>query len=420
MLVGWEACGALWNGVMTERLGIEGDELLGDMLVMLGVEEFPYEQTLALLDLVDISKTSPTHRFEIFNECLDMDPSPWTLIAVACLREVERISTAIEKAGEAGGRGKKITSAKAMLAFGPPSQQSKTLRKPFVAKPLVMAKQKPTFFDTLFAGLSETKEDVEDAEEAEVGREDGGHLPILLRRRGGAGGANGEGLRGNVYGESKQQQQQQQQHAQIFLNPTNTTANTTVSPSSAANLQAEAAALRDWVHRAIKTALVRLEQLGGALRGGSAGASISAATIEVEDGKGGERGIGAAVGMDVVLERVHFAIWAVQAISRLIVAATTEERYGMIQKDIPIVLNALLRCLLHVEVSAPKKRHANVAASATVATPRDAQVAEHLALLDVLQTSVYQITNFLDGHLNRFQFDKAYTTKLRRFVELKE
>ena len=54
----------------------------------------------------------------------------------------------------------------------------------------------------------------------------------------------------------------------------------------------------------------------------------------------------------------------------------------MIQKDIPIVLNALLRCLLHVEVSAPKKRHANVAASATVATPRDAQVAEHLALLD--------------------------------------
>ena len=44
MLVGWEACGALWNGVMTERLGIEGDELLGDMLVMLGVEEFPYEQ----------------------------------------------------------------------------------------------------------------------------------------------------------------------------------------------------------------------------------------------------------------------------------------------------------------------------------------------------------------------------------------
>ncbi|KAJ3003230.1 UNVERIFIED_CONTAM: Nucleoporin NDC1, partial [Siphonaria sp. JEL0065] len=108
-------------------------------------------------------------------------------------------------------------------------------------------------------------------------------------------------------------------------------------------------------------------------------------------------------------------VLAVQCISKLLIAGTKEDKYGSVQRDIPVVLECLINCLIAVETHISKPpgeleggKHGSVV------------LREPLAMIHVLQTNIYYITTNLGDHLARYKFEPGVAVKLKRFLDYLE
>ncbi|KAJ3255423.1 hypothetical protein HDU77_003687 [Chytriomyces hyalinus] len=117
---------------------------------------------------------------------------------------------------------------------------------------------------------------------------------------------------------------------------------------------------------------------------------------------------------------------AVEAVSKLLIAATKEDQYGIIHRDIPDVLGSLLSCLIAVETFM-----AQPPGVADFSEKQSCMLLEGFpggqivlkdayAVVVLLQTNIYYITTHLGDHLARYKFDPAVADKLKRFIEFLE
>ncbi|KAJ3214185.1 Nucleoporin NDC1 [Dinochytrium kinnereticum] len=107
-------------------------------------------------------------------------------------------------------------------------------------------------------------------------------------------------------------------------------------------------------------------------------------------------------------------VWACQALAYFIVAATTEDRYGAVQKSVPAVLETLLRCLTLVEkyIARPP--------GLMPLNRRQIQLKKPTCVADNLRTSIYSVVTSLYDYLGRYEFDPKVAEKLQRFLDFRE
>ncbi|KAJ3227381.1 hypothetical protein HDU81_006742 [Chytriomyces hyalinus] len=117
---------------------------------------------------------------------------------------------------------------------------------------------------------------------------------------------------------------------------------------------------------------------------------------------------------------------AVEAVSKLLIAATKEDQYGIIHRDIPDVLGSLLSCLIAVETFM-----AQPPGVADFSEKQSCMLLEGFpggqivlkdayAVVVLLQTNIYYNTTHLGDHLARYKFYPAVADKLKRFIEFLE
>ncbi|KAJ3104052.1 Nucleoporin NDC1 [Phlyctochytrium planicorne] len=107
-------------------------------------------------------------------------------------------------------------------------------------------------------------------------------------------------------------------------------------------------------------------------------------------------------------------IWASQALSHFLVAATKEDKYGTVQKSVPAILEALLRCIIQVEKYIAKPP------GILPSNRRQLQLKIPHCVEDNLQTSIYSIVTALYDYLGRYEFDLKYSEKLHKFLIFRE
>ncbi|KAG0315476.1 Nucleoporin NDC1 [Dissophora globulifera] len=119
-------------------------------------------------------------------------------------------------------------------------------------------------------------------------------------------------------------------------------------------------------------------------------------------------------------EDFQLTVWSFQSLARLVVASYKEDRFGIVQKDIPQVLETMLGLLMSLEhflltegrlekfVSSPYSAHVNAQRLVN---------GRSLALVEALRTSIYQIVETFKGQLHEFVLSKAYADRLQHFVE---
>ena len=157
-------------------------------------------------------------------------------------------------------------------------------------------------------------------------------------------------------------------------------------------------------------------------------------------------------------------IWAVDALSGLVVSAATEDRYGLVNRDVPQVIDALVRLLNAIEAFLMYRRHKSpwsnrilpVVSRWTLPSSVQAQAESWVrwtsdslsglglrdsrdaswvsawrssgwvvhgdtqACVETLKTAIYRIALTYYPHMQRFQFSPSTVTKLDRFMEFQE
>ncbi|ORZ10275.1 nucleoporin protein Ndc1-Nup [Lobosporangium transversale] len=119
-------------------------------------------------------------------------------------------------------------------------------------------------------------------------------------------------------------------------------------------------------------------------------------------------------------EDFQLTVWSFQSLARLVVASYHEDQYGVVQKDIPKILESMLGLLMSLEyfltyegrlerfVTTPYSAHVN---AQTVVNSRS------LALVQALKTAIYQIVITFREQLGEFVLANTYADRLRHFVE---
>ncbi|KAJ3066787.1 hypothetical protein HDU98_009939 [Podochytrium sp. JEL0797] len=122
--------------------------------------------------------------------------------------------------------------------------------------------------------------------------------------------------------------------------------------------------------------------------------------------------------MEKVVERVfgeyQVLAFAIECVAKLLIAGTKEDPYGTVQRDIPVVVETLVRTLMAVETFVARPPVETMTSAGTVV------LREPGAVICVLQRNVYFITTGLEGHLARYKFDARVAGKVKRFLEFME
>ncbi|KAF9933561.1 Nucleoporin NDC1 [Linnemannia zychae] len=120
---------------------------------------------------------------------------------------------------------------------------------------------------------------------------------------------------------------------------------------------------------------------------------------------------------------LHLTLWAFQSLARLVAASYKEDSYGVVQKDIPKVLEALLGLLMTLEAfllaEAGSAKFQSNPYSAYINAQR-LTISRSYAMLQALKTSIYQIVIVFRGQLGEFTLASAYANRLKHFVEFDE
>ncbi|KAF9430131.1 Nucleoporin NDC1 [Entomortierella beljakovae] len=119
-------------------------------------------------------------------------------------------------------------------------------------------------------------------------------------------------------------------------------------------------------------------------------------------------------------EDFQLTVWSFQSLARLVVASYNEDRYGIVQKDIPRILESMLKLLMSLEYFLVTEGRLEAFKSGPYSAHVDAQKivnARSLSLLQALKTSIYQIVITFREHLGDFVLSTAYRDRLTHFIE---
>ncbi|RKP12663.1 nucleoporin protein Ndc1-Nup [Piptocephalis cylindrospora] len=106
---------------------------------------------------------------------------------------------------------------------------------------------------------------------------------------------------------------------------------------------------------------------------------------------------------------VERTIWAAQALGTLVSASFSEDRYGVVQQDIPQVLSSLLDCLADVEAYAQKIQGLDGVSGPQIHP-------QCLCLIDVLRRTIYQIVVTFWDYLPQMKMDPKVRDVVRQYA----
>ncbi|KAF9140671.1 Nucleoporin NDC1 [Mortierella sp. GBA39] len=119
----------------------------------------------------------------------------------------------------------------------------------------------------------------------------------------------------------------------------------------------------------------------------------------------------------------HLILWAFQSLARLVAASYDEDSYGVVQKDIPKVLESMLELLMTLEsfllAEAGSAKFRSNPYSAHINAQR-LTITRSYAMLQALKTAIYQIVVAFRGQLGEFTLASAYANRLKHFVDFDE
>ncbi|KAF9122166.1 Nucleoporin NDC1 [Mortierella sp. 14UC] len=119
----------------------------------------------------------------------------------------------------------------------------------------------------------------------------------------------------------------------------------------------------------------------------------------------------------------HLILWAFQSLARLVAASYSEDDYGVVQKDIPKVLESMLELLMTLEsfllAEAGSAKFRSNPYSAQINAQR-LTITRSYAILQALKTAIYQIVVAFRGQLVEFTLASAYANRLKHFVDFDE
>ncbi|KAJ3051322.1 Nucleoporin NDC1 [Rhizophlyctis rosea] len=123
-----------------------------------------------------------------------------------------------------------------------------------------------------------------------------------------------------------------------------------------------------------------------------------------------------------VFENATVVTWAVRALSSIVVASATEDRFGTVSQDLGPLLECLLRCLIALEeysvrVGNQMRRRSH---SSNGRLGRQVVARSNLMMINELQTCIYAITNKFRDHLKDKKFRDPYAERLQGFVDFRE
>ncbi|KAJ3113123.1 Nucleoporin NDC1 [Phlyctochytrium bullatum] len=118
------------------------------------------------------------------------------------------------------------------------------------------------------------------------------------------------------------------------------------------------------------------------------------------------------------LANLHFSefesvVWASQSLSHFLVAAITEDKYGTVQRCVPLVLEALLQCLTITEKYIAKPPGSHAARTAIV-------LRKPTTLADNLRSGIYYLVTSLYNYIGRYEINPKVAEKLQRFLDFRE
>ncbi|ORX87332.1 hypothetical protein BCR32DRAFT_289443 [Anaeromyces robustus] len=122
--------------------------------------------------------------------------------------------------------------------------------------------------------------------------------------------------------------------------------------------------------------------------------------------------------LDIILNDITLEILAIQILGNLVVASLTEDKYGIIQRDIQQILECLLQCLLDAETFI---KNPPVALSVDEIINYNKNMPAKLdIIISTLQSTIYQIVIKFYDSLDNFSFSNKYLQKLQKFIDFKE
>ncbi|KAG0370169.1 Nucleoporin NDC1 [Gamsiella multidivaricata] len=119
-------------------------------------------------------------------------------------------------------------------------------------------------------------------------------------------------------------------------------------------------------------------------------------------------------------EDFQLTVWSFQSLARLVVASYSEDRCGVVQKDIPKVLETMLGLLMSLEFFLVTEGRLEKFVSGPYSAHVDAQKvvnSRSIALVQALKVSIYQIVITFREHLGEFVLAAAYADRLKHFIE---
>ncbi|ORX48631.1 hypothetical protein BCR36DRAFT_371124 [Piromyces finnis] len=120
--------------------------------------------------------------------------------------------------------------------------------------------------------------------------------------------------------------------------------------------------------------------------------------------------------IDIILNDITMETLSIQR--NFIVASLTEDKYGIIQRDIQQILECLLQCLLDIETFI-KNPPVPLTAEEIIKYNKN-MPAKLDILITNLQSTIYQIVIKFYDSLDNFSFSNKYLQKLQRFIDFKE
>ncbi|KAM6219063.1 nucleoporin NDC1 isoform 1-T1 [Rhynchocyon petersi] len=124
--------------------------------------------------------------------------------------------------------------------------------------------------------------------------------------------------------------------------------------------------------------------------------------------------------IQAVFADAQMHIWALEGLSHLVAASFTEDRFGVVQTTLPVILNALLTLQEAVDkyfklphASSKPPRISGSLVDTSYKTLR-------FAFRASLKTAIYRITTTFGEHLNAVQASAEHQKRLQQFLEFKE
>ncbi|KAM3578837.1 hypothetical protein VKS41_008632 [Umbelopsis sp. WA50703] len=111
-------------------------------------------------------------------------------------------------------------------------------------------------------------------------------------------------------------------------------------------------------------------------------------------------------------------LWAIESVSNLTAASLKEDECGLVQRDIPAVIDCLLGCLQEVEYllyHPPASYSALKADSDSKVTIR-----EPLQIINALKSGLYQIVTTFEPYVLDFKIQPKYISKWQSFIKFEE